>query len=81
MIQASAMAVYADKNDEGNEIDRMKSHIENTIFSAAKHGFYHVVIYLFKSYSDEDINDIVKYFESFGYGCYIDNNSILEIVW
>lgn len=86
MFRASVMANCADNvqcNDDvcTDRICRMKSYIEDSIICAAKHGFYCAVFYLGHWYSDEEIEDMRQYFDSLGYGCYLDNNNILEIIW
>ena len=86
MFRASVMANCADnvhytEGARGDSIGRMKSYIEDSIMSAAKHGFYCAVFYLGHWYSDGEIEDMREYFDSLGYGCYFDNNNILEIIW
>ena len=82
MIKASHIASYTDSNCNGdNGIGHMQTYIEDTIFTAAKHGFYRTIVYLGSYYSDEEIKDMRQYFESLGYSCHIDNNNLLEIVW
>ena len=71
---------YAEGN-RSDSIGRMKSYIEDSIMSAAKHGFYCAVFYLGHWYSDEEIEDMRAYLDSLGYGRYFDNNNILEIIW
>ena len=71
---------YMDAFYGRNKVDSMKHYIEDNIISASDQGFYRAIIYLGHCCSEKEIEDILKCFESLGYGCFLDRN-ILTIVW
>ena len=85
IFNAGDIADYTNDNNymdaiSGKKNERMKYYIQDNILSAAKLGFYRAIIYLGHCCSKKEIEDILKCFESLGYGCYLDKN-ILTIVW